>query len=145
LFKKEQPLLYKSQSELAFSESIPCKVDKYASICFGTNHYSVPDTLVSKVVDVKVYSQKLEIFHSNALLATHERNFGRHQWIIAIEHYLDTFKRKPGALNSSVALVSSPYLKSCLIIISVPPRAILLIYFSSAFALMWRKRSSKIP
>lgn len=111
LFKKEQPLLYKSESALAFSESIPCKVDKYASICFGTNHYSVPDNLVSKVVDVKVYSQKLEIFHSNTLVATHERNFGRHQWIIAIEHYLDTFKRKPGALNSSVALVSSPYLK----------------------------------
>lgn len=111
LFKKEQPLLYKSQSALAFSESMPCKVDKYASICFGTNHYSVPDNLVSKVVDVKVYSQKLEIFHSNTLVASHERNFGRHQWIIAIEHYLDTFKRKPGALNSSVALVSSPYLK----------------------------------
>lgn len=111
LFKKEQPLLYKSQSALAFSESMPCKVDKYASICFGTNHYSVPDNLVNKVVDVKVYSQKLEIFHSNELVASHERNFGRHQWIIAIEHYLDTFKRKPGALNSSVALVSSPYLK----------------------------------
>lgn len=111
LFKKEQPLLYKSQSALAFSESMPCKVDKYASICFGTNHYSVPDNLVSKVVDVKVYSQKLEIFHSNTLVASHVRTFGRHQWIIAIEHYLDTFKRKPGALNSSVALVSSPYLK----------------------------------
>jgi len=111
LFKKEQPFLYKSGSALAFSESMPCRVDKYASICFGTNHYSVPDTLVSKAVDVKVYSQKLEIFHSNILVATHERNFGRHQWIISIEHYLDTFKRKPGALNSSVALVSSPYLK----------------------------------
>jgi hypothetical protein len=90
---------------------MPGKVDKYSSICFGTNHYSVPDNLVGKVVDVKLYSQKLEIFHCNSLVATHERNFGRNQWIISIEHYLDTFKRKPGALNSSVALVSSPYLK----------------------------------
>jgi transposase len=111
LFEHERPLLYKCASALAFSESMPGKVDKYSSICFGTNHYSVPDDLVGKVVDVKVYSHKLEIFHNNSLVATHERNFGRHQWIISIEHYLTTFKRKPGALHSSVALVSNPYLK----------------------------------
>lgn len=111
LFKQEQVHLYKIDSALAFSESVPCKVDKYATICFGTNHYSVPDNLVESVVQVKVYSKKLEIFHRNILVATHERNFGRQQWLISIEHYLSTFKRKPGALNSSIALVSSPYLK----------------------------------
>lgn len=111
LFKQEQSHLYKIGSALAFSESVPCKVDKYATICFGTNHYSVPDNLVESVVDVKVYSHKLEIFHRNTPVATHERNFGRQQWLISIEHYLSTFRRKPGALNSSVALVSSPYLK----------------------------------
>lgn len=111
LFKHEQVHLYKTSSALAFSESTPCRVDKYATICFGTNHYSVPDNLVESVVDVKVYSLKLEIFFRNTLVATHERNFGRQQWLISIEHYLATFKRKPGALNSSVALVSSPYLK----------------------------------
>jgi len=111
LFKDEQPHLYKTTSALAFSESTPCRVDKYATICFGTNHYSVPDHLVESLMEVKVYSLKLEIFYRNTLIATHERNFGRQQWIISIEHYLATFKRKPGALNSSVALVSSPYLK----------------------------------
>ena len=103
--------MYKNSSALAFSESTPCKVDKYSTICFGTNHYSVPDHLVGEEVDVKVYSKKLEGFHDNILVANHERNFGRQQWLISIEHYLETFKRKPGALNSSVALVSSPYLK----------------------------------
>jgi hypothetical protein len=66
---------------------------------------------VESLVEVKVYSLKLEIFYRNTLIATHERSFGRQQWLISIEHYLATFKRKPGALNSSVALVSSPYLK----------------------------------
>ena len=56
-------------------------------------------------------TKKLEIYYRNTLIATHERNFGRQQWLVSIEHYLSTFKRKPGALNSSVALVSSPYLK----------------------------------
>jgi hypothetical protein len=77
LFSEEQPLLYKNSSALAFSESIPCKVDKYSTICFGTNHYSVPEHLVGEEVDVKVYSKKLEVFHSNSLIANHERNFGR--------------------------------------------------------------------
>lgn len=111
LFAQELPHLYKIGSALAFSESTPCRVDKYSTICFGTNHYSVPEHLVNLHVDVKVYSQKLEMFYHNTLLATHERNFGRQQWLISIEHYLSTFKRKPGALNASVALVSSPYLK----------------------------------
>ena len=91
LFKDEQPHLYKTTSALAFSESTPCRVDKYATICFGTNHYSVPDHLVESLVDVKVYSLKLEIFYRNTLIATHERNFGRQQWLISIEHYLATF------------------------------------------------------
>lgn len=110
MFEQEFPLLYKIQSPLACSESTPLRVDKYATICYGTNHYSVPDNLVELHVDVKVYSDKLEMFYHNTLVATHERNFGRHQWVISIEHYLTTFMRKPGALASSVALVSSPYL-----------------------------------
>ena len=44
-------------------------------------------------------------------MATHERCFGRYQWIISIEHYLETFRRKPGAIGSSVALASRPYLE----------------------------------
>jgi transposase len=112
MFEEERLLLYKSPSPMACSESIPLRVDKYATLCYGTNHYSVPDNLVESYVDVKVYGHKLEIFFQNKLLATHERSFGRHQWIISIEHYLTTLRRKPGALAWSVALVSSPYLKA---------------------------------
>jgi transposase len=111
MFKDEQPLLYKAMPPLACSDSHQLRVDKYATVCFGTNHYSVPDHLVESLVDAKVYSQKIEVFYRNTLVATHTRSFGRQQWIIAIEHYLATFARKPGALNSSIALVSSPYLK----------------------------------
>jgi transposase/transposase-like protein len=112
MFEQERSFLYQAPSPLACSESTPLHVDKYATVSYGTNHYSVPDNLVESCVDVKIYGQKLEIFSDNRLLATHIRNFGRHQWIISIEHYLTTFSRKPGALASSVALVSSPYLKT---------------------------------
>jgi transposase len=110
MLEDELPVLHKILSPLACSESAPLQVDKYSTICYGTNYYSVPDNLVSLVVDVKVSSAKLEIFYRNTLVATHERNFGHHKWEITIDHYLTTLKRKPGALASSVALANSPFL-----------------------------------
>ena len=111
MFNDELPLLYKALSPLACSDSHQLRVDKYSTVCFGTNHYSVPDHLVESLVDAKIYSQKVEIFYRNTLVSIHNRSFGRHQWIISIEHYLATFAKKPGALRSSIALVSRPYLK----------------------------------
>lgn len=112
LFQEEKSALYACPPPLACYESMRLRVDKYATICYGTNHYSVPDHLVDRHVDVKIYGNKLEVFSQNDFQAKHPRCFARHQWIIAIEHYLETFRRKPGALASSVALVSNLYLKS---------------------------------
>ena len=39
------------------------KVDKWSTICMKNIHYSVPDTLVGKTVSVKIYSEKVVIFH----------------------------------------------------------------------------------
>jgi hypothetical protein len=111
MFQQEKGLLYKSSSPLACSEWIELRADKYSTVSFGTNRYSVPDNLVGCFVEIKVYSHKIEVFHKNNLVAMHERCFERHQWIISIEHYLDTFRKKPGALASSAALAHSPYLK----------------------------------
>lgn len=107
----ERPMLHKVAAPLSFSDSHQLRVNKYSAVCFGTNYYSVPDHLVEALVDVKIHSRKIEIYYHNTLVATHDRCFGRHQWIISIEHYLATFTKKPGALRSSVALISSPYLK----------------------------------
>ncbi len=87
------------------------RVDKYSTFSYRTNRYSVPDNLVGLFIDAKIFSHKLEVYYDNKLLAVHTRNYNKHQWIISIAHYLDTFKRKPGALAGSMALVSNNYLK----------------------------------
>ena len=69
------------------------------------------DELVGKFVDVFIHADKLRIYYQNKQVATHALDFGKHRWIIDIEHYLSTFKRKPGALVGSVALASSYYLR----------------------------------
>jgi transposase len=85
-----------------------CKVDKYSVITYLTNRYSVPDHLVGKMVDVKVYPEKLVCYHDNHQLCQHQRQYGKSEWTICLDHYLYTLKVKPGALAGSQALVSAP-------------------------------------
>lgn len=111
LFEEEKPYLLAVSSDLNCSETVELRVDKYATVSFRTNRYSVPDHLVGDFVSVKFFSSELEIYHKDMLLGKHPRNYGKHEWIIAIEHYLHTLKTKPGALPGSLALISSAYLK----------------------------------
>ena len=111
MFAKEKEHLLEHTEALAFSDHEQLRVDKYATVSYRTNRYSVSDKLVGKFVDVKIYSSKIEFFYNNQFIATHQRVYGKHQWIITIEHYLDTFKRKPGALPGSLALASRGHLK----------------------------------
>jgi transposase/predicted transcriptional regulator len=112
LFSEERKALWPFRGDLACSDSVQLRVDKYATVSYCTNRYSVSEKLVGCFVDVNIFSNKIVIFHQNNSIASHHRDFGKHQWIISIEHYLDTLRQKPGALNGSVALESSPYLKA---------------------------------
>lgn len=111
LFSDEKKAMFASPAKLACAEQEQLRADKYATISYKTNRYSVPDYLVGQFVNVKIESQQIHIYSENLLVASHQRSYKNHQWIIAIEHYLDTFKKKPGALDSSVALASNNYLK----------------------------------
>ncbi len=111
LFAEEKEYLMEQQEELACSEHAQLRVDKYATLSYRTNRYSVSEKLVGEFVDVKIYSSKLEFYYDNRLIASHQRVYGKHQWVITLEHYLETFKRKPGALLSSEALASRDGLK----------------------------------
>ena len=111
LFAEEKPCLSPVSSDLNCSETVELRVDKYSTVSFRTNRYSIPDHLVGDFVEVKLFSSKLEIYHKGTLMGKHPRNYGKHQWVVAIEHYLYTLRRKPGALSGSLALISSGYLK----------------------------------
>jgi len=111
MFDEERKVLSPSSTKLACSEQIKLRVDKYSTISYRTNRYSVPDHLVGQFIDVRIQSHQIHIYQDNTLTASHERNYSKHQWLIRIEHYLSTFRQKPGALKGSVALASSTYLK----------------------------------
>lgn len=79
------------------------RVDKLSTISYLQNRYSVPDYLVLKAVDVKVFIDKLEIYYNNNLVASHTKLYGNQEWSIDILHYTKTLSRKPGALLGSLA------------------------------------------
>jgi hypothetical protein len=96
-------------NEMGCFQMAEYKVDKWSTICMNCSHYSVPDTLVGKTVTVKMYSEKLVVLFGNDKVAVHERIYSREKgWSIKLDHYLNTLLRKPGALNTSLALKQMP-------------------------------------
>lgn len=78
-------------------------VDKYGTVVLGGIHYSVPDTLVGKRLNIHEYANYIEIFNGRQRVSTHEKTpvYG---WKLDIMHYINTFERKPGSVAGSAAL-----------------------------------------
>ena len=85
-------------------------VDKYSCISFQGNHYSVPEYLVGKKVSIKIYHEELMIYANHTFVCTHKKEDGKGKYILKLEHYLDTFLKKPGAMRNSQVLQSYPLL-----------------------------------
>lgn len=107
VFKEEQRHLLPNHPKFESCIYSGNRVDKYSTIIVSQNHYSVPDTLVGKMVNVKMYTDKIIVYHDNSIVAKHERSFKLHDWSIDIRHYLRTLHKKPGALQGSTALLQT--------------------------------------
>lgn len=81
-----------------------CFVDKYSTIAYLSNRYSVPDHLVGRYVCLKAYIDEIIILHGNEKIAAHKRLYGFNEWSVDICHFIRTMTRKPGALRGSMAL-----------------------------------------
>ena len=89
-------------------ERLTYTVDKWSTITYENNHYSVPDKFVGEKIDIKVYSEKIVIMDGREKVGTHERFYQKGCWSVLLDHYLNTLIRKPGAIKSSLALHQMP-------------------------------------
>lgn len=103
LLEKEQKYLLTLMPEYINCSTVNARVDKLSTISYLQNRYSVPDFLVQKIVEAKIYVDKIEIYFNNSLVSTHIRLNGKQEWSIDIFHFKKTLTRKPGALIGSVA------------------------------------------
>jgi len=88
------------------------KVDRLATFCLDSNHYSVPFTYIGKEVWVKVFTDKLVVYDQEGIctniIATHERCYDKNRWRMIIDHFLEVLVVKPRAIRDSVALKQAP-------------------------------------
>jgi transposase len=78
---------------------VTARLTPYSQVVFDTNRYSVPVNRARRVVMVKAYPFRVDIFDREELLATHARCYGREQDIFDPLHYLPLLKQKPGAFD----------------------------------------------
>ena len=75
------------------------KVDKYQTVAFDTNRYSVPRPYAFGTVGIKAYIDHVEMTAGGVVVATHRRDYQRHQQVLDPQHYLVALGRRPAALD----------------------------------------------
>jgi len=102
-FAKDLAALIPKKDDMGCFEIKELQVDKWSTVSLGNVHFSVPDKYVGQTLSVKNFSNQIQVIAQGRIVAEHEKP-GAYGWQISLEHYLDTFMRKPGALASSTAL-----------------------------------------
>ena len=75
-------------------------VDAKGCVKARLNWYSTPLMSGTKA-QVRVLPSRIDVWHSGRLVASHERSYERGKGFYNLEHYLNVFDKKPGALPGS--------------------------------------------
>ena len=74
-------------------------VDKYQSVAFDCNRYSVPRRYAFEMVTVKGYVDRVVIVAKGQVVAGHARSLAKQTMVLDPLHFLAALDRKPGALD----------------------------------------------
>jgi transposase len=77
----------------------PAKADKYQTVRFDNNSYSVPRSFAFSTVTVKGYVAHIDIVAGAQVIARHPRSYAHGMQILDPLHYLAVLGRKPAALD----------------------------------------------
>jgi hypothetical protein len=86
---------------------LTARVDKRSRICVRQCYYSVPARYVARRLVVRLSARTVQVFDGPKRVAAHERAFGRYVEVLALDHYLEVLKTKPGALPGATALAQA--------------------------------------
>jgi transposase len=73
--------------------------DKYQTVAFDTNRYSVPRPWAFRSVTVKGYVDRVVVTAGGQVVAEHPRCYGHSQQVLDPVHFLATLERRPAALD----------------------------------------------
>jgi hypothetical protein len=74
-------------------------IDKYQTVAFDNNRYSVPRSCAFRMGTVKGYVDHIEVVVSGQVVARHERSYASREHLLNPVHYLSVLGRKPAYLD----------------------------------------------
>lgn len=88
---------------IPFTNVILCgaKVDKFSTIWFESNRYSLPIHYVGVQVEILSFMERIEIYFEGKLLVKHQRSFKKGEWVLDWLHYIDLVKKRPGSFKEA--------------------------------------------
>src|SRR5262249_20043879 len=78
--------------------------DKYQTVRFDKNRYSVPRGCAFRAVTVKGYVDRVEVVADGIVVARHTRSYGQGEQILDPMHYVAALGRRPAALAHAPVL-----------------------------------------
>ena len=73
-------------------------VTKLSLIQVKGNRYSVPSRSIGRTVEVRLFDERLEVYHENTRVATWDRVQGKGEMRVDYNHVIEWLVRKPGSL-----------------------------------------------
>jgi transposase len=86
---------------------LEARVDNRARVSVRQCYYSVPARYAGRRLLVRLSATSVEVLDAGKVIARHERAAGRHVEVLALDHYLEVLKTKPGALPGATALAQA--------------------------------------
>jgi transcriptional regulator with XRE-family HTH domain len=87
-------------SPLAAYQSLRVRVSKGSLIRVAKNHYSVPTSLIGRMVNVRIYEWHLDVCYGQRVVVTLPRLVGQTKQHINYRHIIDSLLRKPGGFRN---------------------------------------------
>jgi transposase len=107
-FAAEQPAMMPLPAEpFDPARLLAARVDGRARVCVRQNYYSVPARYAGRRLPVRLSAASVEVLDGPHVVARHERAAGKYAEILALDHYLEVLKYKPGALPGATALAQA--------------------------------------
>ena len=100
VYEAERPYLMKLPPRFDGYAERPARVSPSSLVTFDRNRYSADCREVGRVVQLRVYADRIVIVSRNEIVGDHPRQFGRNKTVFNPWHYLPALGRKPGALRN---------------------------------------------
>jgi transposase len=80
------------------------RVDKYQTVAFDGNRYSVPRRYAFGVVTIRGFVDRVEVMADHHVVAMHRRSYARRERILDPRHFLAVLEHKPATLDHAPVL-----------------------------------------